>query len=287
MRAWNSEKAFQEWKNGVREMTFPVDIVHLDFAETHFKNAIEFESGGTFAEAAKKDQGFSRAWSRLGYCYMTRNMEGFDDTLRAEAEEYTARAVRMDPLNYDVHWDRAIYYQLTAKFDLAEEAFNRARELNDCNVDLIVEQAELYINLGDHDHALKLLRKAGEFVHHDWFHWNFAWAYYFKARLDPVFYDHALDHIRAMHWQPGEPRYMYDVQLLKATIHAKLIELELASKSQQEPLRLIAKAHFQAGCTLYRPKISAWNKNDEDRWHKFDINEDRDHWLDGVELGLK
>ena len=79
---------------------------------------------------------------------------------------------------------------------------------------------------------------------------------------------------------------MYEVQLVKATIHARLIELEPACKSQQEPLRLIAKAHFQAGCTRYRPKISVWNKDNEDRQHKFDIKEDRDHWLEGVDLGL-
>ncbi len=267
-------------------MTFPVTESSLDRAEEHFKEAIRIESVGTFANAATNDEGFSRAWSRLGFCYMTRYIEGFDGTLRPEADEYTARAVGMDPLNYDVHWDRALYYQLTGQFDLAEEAFDRARKLNDCNVDLIVEQAELYINMGDHDHALKLLRKAGEFVHHDWFHWNIAWAYYFKARLDPVYYDHALDHIRAMHWQPGEPRYMYAIQLLTATIHARLIELDDDCKSQPEPLRLIAKAHFEAGCAQYRPKISGWSRIDEDRWHKFAKDEDEDHWLKGVDLGL-
>ena len=267
-------------------MTFPVTEPSMDKAEVHFKNAIEDESGGSFADAALNDSGFSRAWSRLGFCYLFRYVEGFDESLRPEADEYTARAVRMDPLNYDVHWDRAIYYQLTEQFGLAVKSFNRARELNDCNVDLIVEEAELYTCLGDHDHALKLLRKAGVFVHHDWFHWNYAWAYYFKARLDPVYYDHALDHIRAMHWQPGEPLYMYDVQLLKAVIYARLIEIDPNCKAQQEPLRLIAKAYFQDGCAKYRPKHPGWGRDDEDRWHRFAKDEDESHWLDGVDLGL-
>jgi tetratricopeptide (TPR) repeat protein len=289
MRAWNNEDAFKEWKKGVLEMAFPVTEDKLDRAEQHFIKAIEDESGVSFAIAAKNDQGFSRAWSRLGFCYMFRYIEGFDTKLGPEADEYTARAVRMDPLNYDVHWDRAIYHQLIGQFDLAEEAFDRARELNDCNVDLIVEQAELYITMGDHDQALKLLRKAGEFVHHDWFHWNFAWAYYFKARCDPVYYDLALDHIRAMHWQPGEPHYMYDVQLLKAIIHARMRDIETDNdiKAQQETLRLIAKAHFQDGCARYRPKHPGWGRDDQDRWHKFARNQDRDHWLEGVDLGLE
>ena len=318
MRTWKKEEAFQEWKKGVGEMTFPVTKERLGKAETHFKKAIVIESGCTFAEAAEKDKGFSRAWSRLGYCYMTRYIEGFIKSKSPKADEYTARAVRMDPLNYDVHWDRAIFYQLTEQFVLAKKSFQRARDLNDCNVDLIVEQSELYLNIGCHDHALKLLRKAGEFVHHDWFHWNFAWTYYFKARCDPVYYEEALDHIGAMHWQPGEPRYMYDIQLLKAAIHARMRdngikeecrsteeedslteeERELAEekrklaeekfKSQQESLRLNAKEQFQKSCVEYRPwtKDREWGTEDEDRWHKFARDEDRDHWLEGVDLGL-
>ena len=107
MRAWNKEAAFQEWKNGVREMTFPVTEGNLDSAEKYFKQAIEIEYGGSFANARKNDGGLSRAWSRLGYCYLTRHIEGFDKDLRMEADEYTDRAVRMDPFNYDVYWDRA------------------------------------------------------------------------------------------------------------------------------------------------------------------------------------
>ena len=40
MRAWIQEKAFIEWKNGVREMTFPVTEGNLDNAEQYFKKAI-------------------------------------------------------------------------------------------------------------------------------------------------------------------------------------------------------------------------------------------------------
>ena len=85
MRAWNNVGAFKEWKTGVREMTFPVTEDNLDKAEEHFKKAIEDESGGSFADAAQNDLGFSRAWSRLGFCYMFRYVEGCDKTLRSEA----------------------------------------------------------------------------------------------------------------------------------------------------------------------------------------------------------
>lgn len=278
MRAWYSEDAFQEWKNGVREMAFPVTEGNLTNAEEHFRNAILIESGEkSISAAASQNAGLSRAWSRLGYCYMTRYIEGFDAVLRPEADEYTDRAVCMDPLNYDVYWDRAFFYQLTDQFDLAEKTYDRARELNDGNSDLIVEQSELFVSRGNHDHALKLLRQAASVVNHDWIHWNFAWTYYFKGRLDPVFYDCALDHIRCMHWQPGEPKYMYEVQLLKAVLHARL---------QQDRLRQGAKAQFQAGLAQFRPGNPGWGRKDEDRVRRFEMDDDRNHWLDGVDLAL-
>jgi len=279
MRAWGNEYAFQDWKNGVREMAFPVTEDNLNNAEEYFINAILKESGlKTLSEAAKKNEGLSRAWSRLGYCYMTRYIEGFDDKLRPEADEYTDRAVCMDPLNFDVYWDRAFFYQLTDQFDLAEKTYNRARELNDGNSDLVVEQSELYVSRGNHDHALKLLRQAASVVHHDWIHWNFAWTYYFKGRLDAVFYDCALDHIRSMHWQPGEPKYMNDVLLLKAVLHARL---------QQDQLRQVAKTQFQAGLAQFRPGNPGWGRNDEYRARRFERDDDRNHWLEGVDLALK
>lgn len=291
MRAWSNLSAFQEWKKGVKEITFPVTAENLDNTEACFKKAIEIESGRSFAEAAEKDEGFSRAWSRLGYCYMLRYIEGFVDELGNEADDYTARAVRMDPHNYDVHWDRAIFYQLTGELNSAEEEFQTARDLNDCNVDLIVEQSELYLNLGDHDHALELLCKAGEFVNHDWFQWSFAWTCYFKAPLNPMYYDDALDCINSTHWQPGDRLYMYDIQLLEAAIHARMRDVESDEdiKKQHESCRKIAKSNFQEACIRYRPwtKERPWGRKDEKRWHTFVKEVDEKHWLEGVDLALE
>ena len=277
----NKGAAFVEWKAGTR--LFPINS-QGDFnrAMRHFKKAI------------KLDDRFARAYGWLAYTHITGHLDdwkfpkleaGLSVAQRLKkAQQLADQAVKLAPNDYDTLWAKGFVRLHSGDARVAEIQFNKARALNYGNRELLAENADERVYAGHPDKAIELIMRARAIP--DWQRWVLAWAYYFKARLDPVYYDHALDHIRAMHWQPGEPLYMYDVQLLKAIIHARLIEIEPDCKSEQETLRLIAKAYFQDGCAKYRPKISAWGRDDEDRWHKFARDEDRDHWLEGVDLGL-
>ena len=233
-----NEAVFQEWKQGVRAMALPFNEADMAVAEAHFKKAIADEASAqtgtstTFEEARQAgDLGYPRAWSRYGYVQMTRYIEGWNLDTLADADEFTQRAVALDETDYDTHWDRAFFYQLTAdgapksQFDQALAEYARAQELNDGNEELRVEAAEVYVSIGNPDKALVELRRAGRTINHEWYWWDVAWAYYFKARHDPTYYDVALEQFRFMHWQPGDPRYVFDAQLLKAAIHAQKAEV--------------------------------------------------------------
>lgn len=333
-----NEKVFQLWKEGVRAMLLPYDEADMNTAEERFRQAIELEAtqqtgkATTFDEARAADLGYPRAWSRYGYVIMTRFIEGWmpqkvlegalEDAL-SDADEFTARSVRLDDTDYDVHWDRAFFYQMMAQgrpksdFDQSLNEYARAQELNDGNEELRVEAAEVYVSIGEPDTALGELRRAGRVINHEWYWWDVAWAYYFKARLDPACYDVALEQFRSMHWQPGDPRYVFDSQLLKAAIHAQKADIhktkaetyegskdpeqqakapkERKRQASEEQLRDAAMAHFRAkkdDPSMRDGRDGAeWDLRDERRARRFahpEADADREHWLRGCQLaGLK
>ena len=330
-----NEKVLQLWKKGARAMLLPYDETDMNTAEECFRQAIELEAEQqtgeptTFDQARAADLGYPRAWSRYGYVIMTRFIEGWmpqevsegalKDALK-DADEFTARAVKLDDTDYDVHWDRAFFYQMVAQrgpksdFDRSLDEYARAQHLNDGNEEMRVEAAEVYVSIGDPDAALAELRRAGRVINHEWYSWDMAWAYYFKARLDPAYYDVALEQFRSMHWQPGDPRYVFDGQLLKAAIHAQKAEIhrkdaaghkEKGEKEKKEKadnyekkekeLCDVAMKHFRA--KKDHPSMrdgrgdTEWNLDDERRARRFaspEADADRDHWLSGCALaGLK
>ncbi len=308
-----NENVFQLWKKGVRAMLLPYNEADMNTAEQCFREAIEFEATQqtgkptTFDQARAAGLGYPRAWSRYGYVKMTRYIEGWEgpEALN-DADEFTARAVQLDDTDYDVHWDRAFFYQMVVNgqpkidFDQSLNEYARAQDLNDGNEELRVEAAEVYVSIGDPDTALADLRRAGRVINHEWYWWDVAWAYYYKARLDPAYYDVALEQFRSMHWQPGDPRYVFDGQLLKAAIHAQKAEIHKTNnnakrQASEEQLRDVAMMHFRA--KKDHPSMrdgrggTEWNLNDERRARRFaspEADADREHWLKGCALaGLK
>ena len=330
----NNENVFKLWKEGVRAMRLPYNESDMDTAEALFKQAIAEEATQQTGKATTFDQarkavpplgplGYPRAWSRYGYVIMTRVIEGWmPQSALSDADEFTARAVQLDDTDYDVHWDRAFFLQMMANgrpksaFDQSLNEYARAQELNDGNEELRVEAAEVYVSIGDPDTALDELRRAGRVINHEWYWWDVAWAYYFKARLDPAYYDVALEQFRSMHWQPGDPRYVFDSQLLKAAIHAQKADIhktkadtydkskdekqkakapkERKRQASEEQLRDAAMAHFRA--KKDDPSMrdgrggAEWDLRDEmrKRFASPEADDDRDHWLRGCQLaGLK
>ena len=140
-------------------------------------------------------------------------------------------------LDYDTHWDRAFYFQMSGpddplNYDLAICEYQKAIDLNIVDSNLLLEASEAFVSAGRPDDAIDMIRRAGRSIRHDWYRWDLAWAYFFKARLGgEVFYKLAIDEIRQMYWSPGEPKYMIDVQLLAAACYARLGKSDMSQTS--------------------------------------------------------
>jgi Tfp pilus assembly protein PilF len=73
----------------------------------------------------------------------------------SEARAYLLRAVAIDPLSADQWLDLALYDLATGDYRAAEEALDRAREVNDGSAYLLHMRAELYILRGQYQQALE------------------------------------------------------------------------------------------------------------------------------------
>jgi len=281
-------EAYAELREGRRRMNYPATSADLLAAAQHFRNAIALDAGMTFDDArAQEDvnaRGYPKAWGHLGYATLAAWIEGAHELseraqVMAEAQEYTSNAVEQarGDLDYDTHWDRAFYFQMSGpddplNYDRAICEYLKAIDLNIVDSNLLLEASEAYVSAGRPDDAIEMIRRAGRSIRHDWYRWDLAWAYFFKARLGgDVFYNLAIDEIRKMYWSPGEPKYMIDVQLLAAACYARLGKTEMSQTS----FGLFSQA------SNGKP---SWTINDEDRARPFKLEEDRLHWLEACKL---
>jgi tetratricopeptide (TPR) repeat protein len=277
--------AYAELQEGRRRMNFPVTQEDLSAAAQHFRTAIELDSGLSFNDAREKanidERGYPKAWGHLGYNVLATWVEGWSSPkerpdVMAEADEYTANAVGQarGVLDYDTHWDRAFYLQMRGPdddtfFDLAITEYQAAIDLNIVDMNLLLEASEAYVSAGQPDEAIKLVRRAGRHICHDWYRWDLAWAYYFKARLGgPIFYWLAIDELRKMRYSPGEPRYMIDVQLLAAACYVRLEKQDMAD----------------VAFNLFSQGKDVWTLADEDRARPFRFEADRLHLLEACKM---
>lgn len=275
--------AYASLMEGRRLMNYPVTQDDLAESAQKFKDAIALDAGMTFDDARFQpieERGYPKAWGHLGYNVLATWIEGWSPAksrseVMEEANEYTNNGVAQSrgSLDYDTHWDRAFYLQMSgpdnaANFDLAIAEYQAAIDLNIVDTNLFLEASEAYVSAGKHDEAINMVLRAGRHVGHDWYHWDLAWAYYFKARLGgPVFYSLAIDELRKMYWSPGDPKYMTDVELLEAACYVRLGKQEMAE---------VAYARF-AGITNGKP---GWTVTDENRARPFQFNADRLHLLE-------
>lgn len=277
-----SRDAYEKLRQGRKLMTYPVSQSRLEEAATCFRQAIELDAKKPFDECRHEKTGYPKAWGHLGYSVMTAWIEGWrTDRTSAldEADEFTAIATgqELGALDYDTHWDRAFFLQVRGSvdpesFDLAVEEYKTAMDLNHVDTNLLLEASEGYVSVGCYDEALELLDKAGRSVCHDWYRWDRAWVYFFKAQGDPVFYDLAIAEIRNMYWNPGEPQYMFDIQLLLAAIYARKGD----------------EAKSEAAYALFQNSKPEWSVKDEDRARPLKHLKDRIHLLEAChQAGLR
>ncbi len=283
-----SAEAFAQLREGRRRMNFPVTQADLAAAAQHFRDAIAFDAGMSFEDARAQgeinDRGYPKAWGHLGYNVLATWIEGWSlsvslSEVLAEADEYTSNAVGQirGQLDYDTHWDRAFFLQMSGPindqgFDLAIAEYQTAIGLNIVDMNLLLEASEAYVSAGQHDEAIDLVRRAGKHVRHDWYRWDLAWAYFFKGRLGgSIFYKLALDELRKMRHAPGEPKYMVDVQLLAAACYARLEQPDMAQ---------FAFGNFSNASNGKQD----WTLADEDRARPFRFEEDRVHLLEACKM---
>ena len=292
--------AFERLREGFRGMSFPTTHDKLKAAREHFDAVI--------AEASKPDADLSlkavlpRAQTRRAFTLMTAYLEGWEDQAAlVEAEELTRLATNnvYGKYDYDTHWDRAFYYYLTEGKQLPNltgEGDNFAQAiatykiaiglLDKADVDLYLEASDAYVAAGDLDGAMQMVRTAGRFVSHDWYRWQVAWVYYFKGLDDPEFYSLAIDEIRKMYWNPGEPEFMFDIMLLLAAAYSRRAESRPAGAGADAD-KAKAKTAFELFKAKKLESRLEWTQADQRR--AMPLNEDfMKHWLGGCELaGLK
>lgn len=167
-----------------------------------------------FQLAAKLDPSFARAWGYLAYVAVQKWIAGWgDESTLAEAERHARLAVSLDPTDYASHWDLAIVYLNTRRFDQAREEYARAAVLNPNDADLLAEMAETLVFAGESDLAFSQLQEAMRRnpFHPDWYRWVLAWALFNS--------DHFAEALAEVDRMNRPPQL---VDLLRAAIEMKL-----------------------------------------------------------------
>ncbi len=207
-----------------------------------------------FDMATELDPSFARAFGYLAYLSVQRWIAGWaDESALAEAEGLARHAVALDPNDYANHWDLAIVYLNTRRFDQAREEYAKAVNLNPNDADLLAEMAETLVFAGESEQAKRQLAEAMRRnpFHPDWYRWVLSWAHFNCDR-----FDEALAELDRMNRPPSH------VELLRAAALAKLAKAEAAREALERFLNdrpgwSVAKE--QARITLRR-------RQDEERW---------------------
>jgi adenylate cyclase len=238
------------------------DPVELDAYEAYLRGAYLYsiESEATLARcreqfetAIRLDPSFARAWGYLSYVAVQRWIAGWaDESALQEAEEHARLAVSLDSMDYANHWDLAVVYLNTRRFDLAIEEYARAAHLNPNDADLLAEMAEAQVFAGESEVALHQLQEAMRRnpFHPDWYRWVMSWALFNLGRSVE-----ALAELQRMNRPPQH------TGLLRAALHASLGDKEAARKALADFV-----AYRPWSIVKERARITFRHARDEQRW---------------------
>ncbi len=264
--------AFAEWKTGMR--LFPIN------SQGDFNGALRH-----FKKAVKLDERFARAYGWLAYTYITGHLDdwkfpkseaGLTVAQRLKkARNLADQAVKLAPNDYDTLWAKGFVRLHTDDARVAEIHFNKARALNYGNRELLAENADERVYAGHPDKAIELIMRARAIP--DWQRWVLAWAYYFKARKEPVFYDLALQELQQLTDQPGQGRTPGEILILLAAIHGQKSRLPKNPRAADDGRR--AQAYRKA---FQKLRSSTRTRRDFDKTNPFRRATDRQHWQDGL-----
>ena len=187
------------------------------------------------------------------------------------------KALNLDPLNYDNHYDLAYYYLTQREFDHALREYDAARQLNRNDVLLLLETAEMHCYLGEHERATELVKQAMALNPYYPNHYavSLAWVHYFMLN-----YESSLELLS------GVRHVTTDVLKTSAAEHA-----QLAAQYKLENKRVRAShAETQAKESLksFLQRRPDWTVQKERRLATFRRQEDEQHWYEGLrKAGLK
>jgi cytochrome c-type biogenesis protein CcmH/NrfG len=161
--------------------------------------------------------------------------------------------VSLDPTDYANHWDLAIVYLNTRRFDMALEEYARAASLNPNDADLLAEMAEALVFAGESALALRQLQEAMRRnpFHPDWYRWVLGWTLFNLDRQAE-----ALAELQRMAKPPQHS------ELLSAAIHARLGN---AAEARAALARFVG---YRPGWSIAkeRARITFRHAADEARW---------------------
>ena len=248
---------------------------HLEKEES-FASLLEAQRWLKVATELEPD--FSRPWGLLTYTYVWGwRYWWFGDDVLEKARQYAERALDLDPLNYDNHWDVAYYYLTQREFDLASREYSAARRLNRNDVLLLLETAELHCFLGEHARATKIVAEAMALnpYYPDHYAVSLAWIHYFMSN-----YEKTLELLSSVR------HVTMDVLKYSAAAYAQLaVQYQLAKKRKRA-----ANAETQAKESLqaFLRRRPDWTLQKERRLASFRRREDEEHWYEGLKkAGLK
>jgi hypothetical protein len=295
MRGTNNRRAFDYFWEGAKLRGMPLTLAIWERSDKLFRQAIEEDTGLGFEEARKKRTGFPRAWSWKAYgitmSYFL-GREGSKESLIGEALDLVGISLEGDKFDYQNHWVAAFIHLVAGNIDRVEGHKREALALNaeDQNTGVMNEMADVLVWLGRPDEALKLLERTRHIG--DWNRWSVAWAFYAKAKDDPIFYDWALREIGRTFGRPGDQNYEFDIDLLTAVIRVQKAEIFERQGDKENAEKQRELANLARGRFLAENARQGWRQSDERRRMPFAANDDaaqalQRHWLDGVaKLGL-
>lgn len=140
------------------------------------------EARRLFETARNADPGYARAYAGLAWTYALDYEYDWTDQYEeavAKALELSKKAVELDEKDYRGYWALGWSYLYSWEQDKAEAAYNKARQMNPNDAELMAEMASLLIYVGRPQQAIDQLREAMSRnpFYDRWYAEYLGWAY--------------------------------------------------------------------------------------------------------------